>query len=1096
MSRLGLKMRERLILLFVTVVVIPLVLLTIISISQFNYLGEELKVRIDSVKEEANNSLDKMAQIAIDDSVEALKNSTIIQLERTSTDLANNIAAFLYQRDNDILYAAGLLRSENTYRHFLQYKTGKIVKQREWGLTVDGKAWIPIGHKPEGTMSPSTNGENNSGYRNRPPDLMETEDRPLYLEMTFVDTEGYERIKVTTSSQTDRELKNVSNRLNTYIKAETYFNELKQLKPGEIYVSDVIGEYVGSRLIGMYTPEVCADRGQPFRPWEEAFAGKENPLGKRFKGLIRWATPIAQGGQIIGYVTLALDHDHIMEFVDRITPMDERYVEMPSAYEGNYAFIWDYQCRCIAHPRHHSIVGYDSETGEPQVPWLEESIYNDWLASGLPYAEFIKSVPVFQEQSRNKRLAQPLTSEGLVGLDGRYLNNAPQCTGWFDLTKEGGSGSFLIFWSGIWKPNTAATIPYYTGNYGKTKRGFGFVAIGAGLEDFQRPARETEKQILEIIEITDTVIIDVIQETTNLISGSMVSNALKIGLIASGITLVMIVILIWIASSFSASINNLVIGISHFHAGERHFRFIVPVNDEIGKLAKSFNAMADSLAESDRGPVIITNNEEKIIYSNELTSLVFGFKREEIVGKQYNEISIYPCGTEYDPIKALKEDSEASIMYHKELERYFVGQASYLTDEKYGNIGYVITSTDVTDFMEQQKQLEEAVIEAKLANEHKGNFLARMSHEIRTPMNAIIGMTGIVKKKLSSNTYNLNDVLVNISQIETSSVHLLGLLNDILDISKIEAEKIELAMESADIRKIGAAVALIIQPRCNEKNIAFETIFDLPENAFYMTDPLRLRQVLINLLGNAVKFTGETGKITFTIQLLEKREEKSCIKFSVRDSGIGIPDDIQKTLFKPFQQADNTISQKYGGTGLGLAICKSIVQMFGGDIKVISAAGAGSEFFFEIWLQGTEAAREKEIQVKDIANRLVGKKALLVDDVEINRVIAMNMLENTGIEIDEACDGAEAVKIISESKENEYDIIYMDVQMPVMNGYDAANAIRALQRKDAKTIPIVAMTANAFKEDIDKALENGMNAHIAKPMDLEKTLEVTFRMLE
>ena len=1093
-ARMG--MQTKLIIIFSLITVIPLLLVTLVALNQFNYLGTRLGVSVGAMKNEANIALTKMGSIAVEDSVEALNNSTIIQLERTSTDLANRIADFLYQRDNDILYVAELDPGETAYRHFVTSKIGKMVKKREWVLAMDGNSWIPVETLPRGEESPSTNPENNTNYRNRPPEQWQMEDHPLYHEITYLDLAGNEIVKVTTSDVVSSQRRNVSNRANTFVKAETYFSELEQLSPGEIYVSDVIGEYVGSRLIGIYTPDNAAERGISYRPREDAYAGRENPNGKRFKGLIRWATPVVRGGRKIGYVTLALNHDHVMEFADHITPMEDRYIEIPSAFEGNYAFLWDYQCRNIAHPRHHSIVGYNAETGDPQVPWLEDSIYARWIASGQSYAEFIKTVPTFHEQSRSKRPAPQLTAAGTVALDGRYLNNAPQCTGFMDMTREGGSGSFLLLWSGIWKPTTAAAIPYYTGNYGKTKRGFGIVTISAGLEDFNRPALETEKVLEEIIVSTDAALTQASIEANNILSSNLVTTSIKMGT-TSGITIVLVVLIaIWISAIFSASITGLIKGISRFRIGQRHFRFNPPVMDEIGTLAKAFDEMADSLAAADRGPIIITDMNLNVIFVNELGLTALGKKMDDVMGKPYPEISLYPANTKFDPITALHEGHETEILYKEDLGCHFKGEASYLTDNDGNQIGYIITSTDVSEMMEQQQLLEKAVIEAKLANQHKGSFLARMSHEIRTPMNAIIGMTGIVKKKLSQKSYNITEVLANIGQIETSSHHLLGLLNDILDISKIEAEKIELSMEDMDLLKLAHTVAAIIQPRCDEKKITFETQFDIPTDKFYRGDPLRLRQVLINLLGNAVKFTPGNGKVSCHITPKDRRNGKVLIMFSVTDTGIGIPPGVIDMLFEPFQQANSQITQKYGGTGLGLAISKSIVKMFGGDILVHSVEGKGSEFSFGLWLEEVEATQAEEIPIKDVVGKLKGKKALLVDDVEINRVIAISMLETTGLTIDEADDGDAAVKTFEKSAENEYHIIYMDVQMPVMNGYDASRAIRTLERADAKTVPIVALTANAFKEDIDKALACGMNAHLAKPMDQEKTLETTFRLLE
>ena len=295
---------------------------------------------------------------------------------------------------------------------------------------------------------------------------------PLYLEMTFVDLQGNEKVKVTTSDLLSPELQNVADPANTYCKAERYFDDLKKLKPGEIYVSEVIGPHLKSPLIGAYTRKRAEEKGIEFKPEDAAYAGKENPVGKRFKGIIRWATPVERKGRIIGWVTLALDHTHVMEFTDHLVPTDERYSAISDAGSGNYAFIWDYKGRNISHPRDYFIAGYDPETGQPAVPWLENSLFDDFRQSGLSVSEWCEAVPVMQGQSLKKKPAPELTAQGLLGLDCRYLDFAPQCQGWHNLTQHGGSGSFVIFWSGLWKLTTAGAIPYYTGRYGATPARF------------------------------------------------------------------------------------------------------------------------------------------------------------------------------------------------------------------------------------------------------------------------------------------------------------------------------------------------------------------------------------------------------------------------------------------------------------------------------------------------------------------------------------------------------------------------------------------------------------------------------------------------
>ena len=1084
-NHFSLGLRSKLIIIFLLVKIIPLIMLAAIAWRQVTIQGDVLQ------------------SIAINDSTKALNASAVENIERMSTDTAQMVASFLYGRDRDILYAASLAPTADNYLKFVSTQQKKVIKKGFWALTLDRHSWIdaetPL---PVGVSGISTNIENNDmdGFHPRPPVVFDYQMLPLYDEMTFIDLAGNEVIKVLgpgspkTKYPLSPEKKNVSKKENTYVKAEEYFKELEDLRPGEIYVSDVIGAYVGTNYIGMYTPAVVAkaaqERGYPiaYEPDKQAYAGCENPNGQRFEGIVRWATPVVNDqGKKVGYVTLALNHDHIMEYVDHLTPMNERYIELPSAFEGNYAFIWDYKGRNISHPRHHSIVGFDPETGEPQVPWLEADIYEGWQKSGLArWTDFVKDYPVFHEQSRNKKPAAALTKKGLVGLDCRYLNNAPQCTGWMDLTVDGGSGSFYILWSGLYKLNTAATIPYYTGRYAPSKdnnysrRGFGFVAIGSGLESFTAPAEATAERLKTAID------------------GNIKATFLQLTSTTVILVVLVVFIAIWMASFLTKRITNLTSGISRFRAGERQFRFNTPVKDEFGILADAFDEMADSLEASMKNPVIITDKNEAIIYANSSAQQLLKKNLSGIVGKLYSEVSFYPPNSPYDPIKALHSGHEAEIFYFDEVKHYYKGTAYYLQNKNGEKTGYMIETSDVTEMVFRQIELERAMNEANRANEYKGEFLARMSHEIRTPMNAIIGLTSIVQKNLDDvgqqNT-EINEVKDHIKQIENSSQHLMSLLNDILDLSKIDAGKISLVDETVDIRLLADTVTSIITPRCKEKDVLFETYFDDFSSTNYICDALRLRQVLINLLGNAVKFTPKNGKIEFHIHKKDKRDGKTLVEFLVRDNGIGIPSEAVNTIFQPFEQGGGFITSQFGGTGLGLAISRHIVQMMGGDIRVHSSEGQGSEFHFSLWLNETDDRLEKEETISDPTDKLTGKRVLLVDDVDLNRKIAKAMLKHTGIIIDDAEDGLDAVNKFSDSSNGSYDLVLMDVQMPNMNGYEASLAIRALDRDDAKAVPIIALTANAFKEDIDKAFNSGMNAHIAKPFKRDKLLQVLFKFL-
>jgi PAS domain S-box-containing protein len=421
-------------------------------------------------------------------------------------------------------------------------------------------------------------------------------------------------------------------------------------------------------------------------------------------------------------------------------------------------------------------------------------------------------------------------------------------------------------------------------------------------------------------------------------------------------------------------------------------------------------------------------------------------------------------------------------------------------------IGVVGSTDDVTDFIMLQRDLEIALDAAKAASNAKSAFLANMSHEIRTPLNAIIGMTTIGKS--AEELDRKDDCFM---KIQNASTHLLGVINDILDMSKIEAGKFQLSPVEFNFEKLVQKAVDVMGFRMDEKQQKFTAHIDGAIPKSLIADDQRLTQVITNLLGNAAKFTPEQGSISLDAQMLGEEEEICTIQVAVSDTGIGIGKEQQKHLFDSFQQAESSTTRKFGGTGLGLAISKNIVERMGGSIKIKSAPGKGSTFTFTVQVKRGDLHKQELLDSGasvdlETENCFAGRRLLLVEDIEINREIVQALLEPTQIGIDCAENGAEAVRKFKETP-GKYDIILMDVQMPEMDGYEATRCIREIEAEmkkkrslefpketpkqlseRPKSVPIIAMTANVFREDVEKCLEAGMNSHLGKPLDINEVI--------
>ena len=406
-------------------------------------------------------------------------------------------------------------------------------------------------------------------------------------------------------------------------------------------------------------------------------------------------------------------------------------------------------------------------------------------------------------------------------------------------------------------------------------------------------------------------------------------------------------------------------------------------------------------------------------------------------------------------------------------------------------LGFTDIDAEMRDTLATNRALSEALAAAEAANKAKTAFLSSMSHEIRTPMNAIIGLDALALQNGSLPA----ETREYLEKIGESAHHLLSLINDILDMSRIESGRMSMRREEYSFRSMLEQINAMVMSQCGEKGLDYECRVIGDVSDWYIGDDMRLKQVLINILSNAIKFTDAPGSVTLTVERIAVFGDHSTMKFCIRDTGIGMDRDFLPKIFDAFSQEDSRRNSKYGSTGLGMAITKNIVEQMNGTISVESEKGVGTAFTVIVTLKNSEhlepAAQEAGAREKQRVS-LKGRRILMAEDVLINAEIMKHILLEREAETDHAENGRAVFEMFAQSPVGYYDAILMDVRMPEMDGLEATAAIRALDRPDAKSIPIVAMTANAFDEDVQRSLQAGMNAHLSKPVEPEhlyQTLE-------